>query len=143
MTSIVGPVAAICLTNGEDAERWLRDDSNPEPEMLLVDVRLPGMSGIDLITRLSKRLGAERPPVIIISGEASMAETIEAMRLGVHDFLDKPISREPLVKTGQNCLQHAALPRPGDDPRAREQRILRHSQPTRTLPATMRQLAET
>src|SRR5258708_12798030 len=66
----------IRFTNGEDAERWLRDDSNPEPEMLLVDVRLPGMSGIDLITRLRNRLGPARPPVIIISSHASLPNTI-------------------------------------------------------------------
>src|SRR5260221_7112424 len=133
----------IRFTNGEDAERWLRDDSNPEPEMLLVDVRLPGMSGIDLITRLSKRLGAERPPVIIISGEASMAETLEAMRVGGQDFLDKPIRRGRLVKAVQNCLEHAALRRQVDDLRAREQRILGDSEPARTLLETIRKVAET
>src|SRR6476646_8916052 len=74
------------FASGEEAERWLRG-GNPEADVLLIDVRLPGMSGIDLLNRL----GAERPPVVIISGEASMAETVEAMRLGVHDFLDKPI----------------------------------------------------
>src|SRR5216117_1767286 len=92
------------FASGEEAQRWLRG-GNPQPDLLLVDVRLPAMSGIDLLNRL----GVERPPVIIISGEASMAETVEAMRLGVHDFLDKPISRERLVKTVQNCLEYPAL----------------------------------
>jgi two-component system nitrogen regulation response regulator NtrX len=127
------------FSNGEEAERWLRSSDNPEPDMMLVDVRLPGISGIDLITRL----GAERPPVIIISGEASMGETIEAMRLGVHDFLDKPISRERLVKTVQNCLEHAALRRQVDDLRAREQRILGDAAPTRALIATIRKVGAT
>src|SRR5258708_31425591 len=133
----------IRFRNGEDAEVWPRDDRNPGAERLLVDVRLPGMSGMDLITRLSKRLGAERPPVIIISGEASMAETIEAMRLGVHDFLDKPISRERLVKTVQNCLEHSALRRQVADLRARQQRIPAPPPPPRTLLATIRNVRET
>jgi DNA-binding NtrC family response regulator len=72
-----------------------------------------------------------------------MAETIEAMRLGVHDFLDKPISRERLVKTVQNCLEHAALRRQVEDLRAREQRILGDSEPARALLATIRKVAET
>src|ERR1041385_2451713 len=80
------------FASAEDAERWLRAGGNPQPDMLLLDVRLPAMSGIDLLNRLA----ADRPPVVIISGEASMAETVEAMRLGVHDFLGRPISRERL-----------------------------------------------
>ena len=125
------------FASGEEAERWLRG-SNPEVDMLLVDVRLPGMSGIDLLTRL----GSERPPVVIISGEASMAETVEAMRLGVHDFLDKPISRERLLKTVQNCLDYAALRRQVDALRANEQRILGDSEPVRALRAAIRKVAE-
>src|SRR4051794_11945599 len=127
------------FASGEEAERWLRTSGNPRPDMLLLDVRLPAMSGIDLLNRL----GAERPPVVIISGEASMAETLEAMRLGVHDFLDKPVSRERLIKTVQNCLEHAALRRQVDDLRAHEQRILGDSEPTRALLATIRKVAET
>ena len=127
------------FASGEEAERWLRSAGNPQPDLLLVDVRLPAMSGIDLLNRLA----TEHPPVIIISGEASMAETVEAMRLGVHDFLDKPISRERLVKTVQNCLEYAALRRQVDDLRAREQRILGDSEPARALLATIRKVAET
>ena len=131
------------FATGEDAERWLRSSTEPEPDVLLVDVRLPAMSGIDLISSLNRRLGENRPPVIIISGEASMAETIEAMRLGVHDFLDKPVSRERLIKTVQNCLEHAALRRQVEDLRSREQRILGDSEPARALIATIRKVAET
>ncbi|PYQ83453.1 MAG: Fis family transcriptional regulator, partial [Acidobacteria bacterium] len=126
------------FASGEEAFRWLRD-GNPRPDMLLVDVRLPAMSGIDLLGAL----GAGRPPTVIISGEASMGETVEAMRLGVHDFLDKPVSRERLLKTVQNCLEHAALRRQVDDLRAREQRILGDSAPTRALLATIAKVAET
>jgi two-component system, NtrC family, nitrogen regulation response regulator NtrX len=127
------------FASGEEAERWLRGGGNPEPDMLLVDVRLPAMSGIDLLNRL----GPARPPVIIISGEASMAETVEAMRLGVHDFLDKPISRERLVKTVQNCLEYAALRRQVEALRANEQRILGESAPALALLEAIRKVADT
>ena len=70
----------------EDARAWLRDGTKVQPDMLLIDVRLPGMSGIELL----RRLGSDVPASILISGEASMSETVEAIRLGVHDFIDKP-----------------------------------------------------
>ncbi len=113
----------------EEAESWLGDRMNPEPDMLLVDVRLPGMSGIDLLAKL----GEDRPPAVIISGEASMAETLEGLRLGVHDFLDKPISQQRLMKSVENCIEHARLRRELDDLRARDQKILGVSAKTRDL----------
>jgi DNA-binding NtrC family response regulator len=127
------------FASAEEAERWLRESGNPDPDMILVDVRLPGMSGIDLLNRL----GTTLPPVVIISGEASMAETLEAMRLGVHDFLDKPISRERLIKTVQNCLEHAALRRQVEAFRTSEERILGDSPQTQALLATIRKVAQT
>src|SRR6476620_5162726 len=97
----------IPFRTAEAARAYLDDAGNVEPDMLLLDVRLPGMSGIDLI----RALGNHAQPAFIISGEASMAETVEAIRLGVHDFIDKPFSRERLLKSVQNCLHTVALKR--------------------------------
>ncbi|HEX6161598.1 MAG TPA: sigma-54 dependent transcriptional regulator [Thermoanaerobaculia bacterium] len=123
----------------EDAERWLADPSNLRPDMLLLDVRLPGMSGIDLL----RQHGAQLPPAVIISGEASMGETVEAVRLGVHDFIEKPFSRERLIKTVRNCLEHAALRRQVDELRAREQQILGNATATRALIESIEKVAPT
>ncbi|HEX7149842.1 MAG TPA: sigma-54 dependent transcriptional regulator [Thermoanaerobaculia bacterium] len=79
------------------------------PDLLLLDVRFPGRNGIDLIRQLREE---ERlPPTIIISGEASMSETLEAVRLGVYDFIEKPFTRERLLQSVRNCLEHASLKR--------------------------------
>jgi two-component system nitrogen regulation response regulator NtrX len=79
------------------------------PDLLLLDVRLRAMSGVDLVRRLvaARRL----PPTIIISGEASISETVEALRLGVHDFIEKPFSRDRLLRAIRNALEHHALKR--------------------------------
>jgi len=83
------------------------------------------------------------PPSIVISGEASMAETVEAIRLGVHDFLDKPFSRERLLRTVRNCLEHAALRRQVGELRARGQEILGQSTAVQTLRAAIEKVAPT
>ncbi|MEM8993711.1 MAG: sigma-54 dependent transcriptional regulator [Acidobacteriota bacterium] len=84
-------------------------DEHPTPHLMLCDVRLPGMSGIELIRQLvsEKRL----PPTVIVSGEASITETVEALRLGVHDFIEKPFSRERLLQSMRNALENVALRR--------------------------------
>jgi two-component system nitrogen regulation response regulator NtrX len=91
--------AALALLVGEAA--------GPPPDLLLLDVRLPGMSGIELAGRLAR--AGRLPPAVVVSGEASMAETVEALRLGVHDFVEKPFSRERLLRSVANTLEHAAL----------------------------------
>jgi two-component system nitrogen regulation response regulator NtrX len=100
--------AADGVASAEEAYRRLEEMPEP-PDLLLLDVRLGGESGLDLV----RRLVAERtfPPTVIISGEASISETVEALRLGVYDFIQKPFTREPLLKSVRNCLEHVSLKR--------------------------------
>ena len=67
------------------------------------------MSGIDLIRRLAEE--DRLPPTVIISGAASMGETVEALHLGVHDFVEKPFTKERLLRSVRNALDHWALSR--------------------------------
>ncbi|MDQ3281397.1 MAG: sigma-54 dependent transcriptional regulator, partial [Acidobacteriota bacterium] len=129
----------VAFRNAEDGLAHLRDGSRVQPDMALVDVRLPGMSGVDLI----RILGDAMPPTIVMSGEASMAETVEAIRLGVHDFIDKPFSRERLLKSVRNCLESAALRRQVGELRSRDQQLLGNSDAMKTLRAAVEKVAPT
>src|SRR5436309_3346687 len=97
------------LGSAEEASIHLEDPRATLPDLLLLDVRLRAMSGVDLVRRLvaAKRL----PPTIIISGEASISETVDALRLGVHDFIEQPFSRERLLQAIHNALETVALKR--------------------------------
>jgi two-component system nitrogen regulation response regulator NtrX len=97
------------MGSGEEAHAYLSEPSNALPELLLLDVRLGRMSGVDLIRQLAPR--HRLPPTVIISGEASISETVEALRLGVHDFIEKPFSKERLLRSIRNTLENAALKR--------------------------------
>ncbi len=98
---------AAATDTAEAALEWL--DSRPDnpPGLMLVDVRLPGLSGVELIRRLAE--SDRLPPTIIVSGEASIAETVEALKLGVHDFIEKPFSTERLRRSIENTLEHSSL----------------------------------
>jgi len=81
----------------------------PPPDVVLLDVRLGTESGVDLVRRLA---GEGRLPVtVVVSGAASIAETVEAVRLGVFDFIEKPVSRERLLQSVSNALEHDLLRR--------------------------------
>ena len=109
------------VPSAEDARRFIDEQPVP-PDLLLLDVRLGGMSGIDLIRALSREKCL--PPTIIISGEASMTETVEAMNLGVWDFIEKPFTKERLLQSVRNCLDHDSLKRQLSAMHAREHEIL-------------------
>ncbi len=123
----------------EEALAYLRDVTRVQPDMALVDVRLPGMSGIELV----RILGDAMPATIVISGEASMSETVEAIRLGVHDFIDKPFSRERLIKSVRNCLETAALRRQVGELRSRDQQIVGAADAVLALRAQIEKVAPT
>jgi len=125
--------------SAEDALSYLRDPQSVPPDMALLDVRLPGMSGIELV----RIAGDDMPPSIVISGEATMAETVEAIRLGVHDFIDKPFSRERLLKSVRNCLDHASLRRAVNALRAKGQEIVGRSEAIKALRETIEKVAVT
>ncbi|HYI11251.1 MAG TPA: sigma-54 dependent transcriptional regulator [Thermoanaerobaculia bacterium] len=129
----------VAFRNAEEALAHLRDTSRVQPDMAMVDVRLPGMSGIDLV----RIMGDAMPPAIVISGEASMAETVEAIRLGVHDFIDKPFSRERLLRSVRNCLESSALRRQVGELRSRDQQIVGQSEAVQTLRTVIEKVAPT
>ncbi|HZF10414.1 MAG TPA: sigma-54 dependent transcriptional regulator [Thermoanaerobaculia bacterium] len=107
-------LAVEALASAEEAYARLADRGRLPPDLLLLDVRLGGMSGVELIRILAQEgEGGERrlPPTIIVSGEASISETVEALRLGVHDFIEKPFSRERLLRSIENTLENADLKR--------------------------------
>ena len=95
----------VAFADVESASPALRDGQRTD--LLLLDVRLPGRSGVDLVRDLAARGGL--PPTIVTSGEATISETVEALRLGVYDFIEKPFSRERLRTSIRNALGRAAL----------------------------------
>ena len=97
------------VTSAEEALQQLLSPTDVAPDLILADVRLPGMSGVELLREL--RRVDKLPPAIVISGEASITETVEALRLGIYDFIEKPFTRERLLHSVQNALRHHELQR--------------------------------
>jgi two-component system nitrogen regulation response regulator NtrX len=129
----------VTMRKAEDALSYLHDQHALAPDLVLLDVRLPGMSGIDFV----HAAGEIMPPSIVISGEATMAETVEAMRLGVHDFIDKPFTRERLLRSVRNCLDHAQLRMQVRALRAQGEEIIGRSEAIKALRAVIEKVAPT
>jgi two-component system response regulator FixJ len=72
---------------------------------LLIDVRMPGVDGIELLGKLATRPSA--PPVIIITGHGDVPMAVEAMKLGAVDFIEKPFAAATIVGSIRDALAAA------------------------------------
>jgi FixJ family two-component response regulator len=76
--------------------RDLLDAGLPErPSCLVLDVRMPGSSGLDLQHRLAAE--GDAPPIIFLTGHGDIPMTVQAMKLGAVDFLTKPVRDQTLL----------------------------------------------
>src|SRR5579862_6206230 len=86
--------------SGEEA---LERASNGNVEVILLDVWLPGIDGLEALSRLQAQ---PRPPaVIMISGHGTIETAVRATKLGAFDFIEKPLSLEKIILVTKNALE--------------------------------------
>jgi YesN/AraC family two-component response regulator len=90
------------LDNGFEALEYIRN--NEDIELLITDIRMPGMSGLDLVQALKEKKRGEMPPVILISGYAEFEYAHRAIHLGVAEYLLKPVSDSKLIEATERAL---------------------------------------
>ncbi|MCL4716768.1 MAG: response regulator [Hyphomonadaceae bacterium] len=99
--------AADCVVKTyESALALLERGGDLEPGAVVTDVRMPGMSGLELVAKL-KELGMHLP-VIVLTGHADVSMAVEAMKAGVVDFLEKPFNDDALLDAVETARQRAA-----------------------------------
>jgi two-component system response regulator DctR len=79
-------------------------DWPPAPSCLLLDVRMPGMSGLALFERLVERGLVEALPVIFLTGHGDVPTAVAAVKRGAFDFVEKPFSDNALVDRIEQAL---------------------------------------
>lgn len=81
-------------------------------QVLIMDVMMPGLSGLEVLERLSADgQGAPALPVIMISGHATVDDAVRATRLGAFDFFEKPLERDRVIVSVRNALRQFAADR--------------------------------
>jgi two-component system nitrogen regulation response regulator NtrX len=101
------------VAGGLDVLSLLLDGSRPRPDALLLDVWLPDLDGLEVLSRI--RAVPLDLPVIMISGHGNVETAVAAVRSGADDFLQKPLSLERVLLTLQKALERTALARERDE----------------------------
>ncbi len=92
-----------------DGFEGLRKVKRKEYDLVLADLRMPGLDGLELLERIKKVPGLEELPVIIITAYATIESAIEATRKGAFDYITKPISPAELELRVAKALDYSRL----------------------------------
>src|SRR4029077_18749433 len=78
-------------------------------ELVLLDIWLPGIDGMEVLARIQEIPFGDRPVVVVISGHGSVEAAVKATKLGAFDFLEKPLTIEKVSVVVKNALAHRNL----------------------------------
>lgn len=91
----------------DSGESGLEMLKNENFDLVLLDIWLPQLNGLDVLTKI--KAAEDDSQVVMISGHGSVATAVKATKLGAYDFLEKPLSLEKVVLTVKNALRQKKL----------------------------------
>jgi two-component system response regulator RegA len=106
---------SVGVPNGDDALAWAANDP---PEFAVVDLRMPGRSGLDVVRELITLDPATN--VVVLTGYGSIATAVEAMRIGAKHYLTKPADADEILRAfsgvGASASTAGGSPGPATEP---------------------------
>ena len=105
------------------------------PDLAFIDFRMPHMNGVEALRALRERDPAIATPIVMLTAFATADNTIEAMRLGAFDHIEKPVSRDRVAQVVERALQRGRMPVPtaAADNREVRETLVGRSEPMRAL----------
>ncbi len=94
----------ITATNGYEALKRIEDDS---PDMVLLDIWMPGIDGIDTLTEIKKQHPGIQ--VVMITGHGTIETAVNATKIGAYDFIEKPLNIDRVIVAINNALNFRRL----------------------------------
>ena len=88
-------------------EEGIAQAEREAPDLVFLDVKMPGMDGLEVLQRL--RHIVEVTPIVVISGHGTVSTAVEATKLGAFDFIEKPLERERVLVTVRNAVDSRRL----------------------------------
>ncbi len=96
------------VTTAYDGEEALRK-ATPEVDLIVLDIMLPHVDGLEVCRRLRSRVETEMIPIIFLSAKAEEEDQVKGLMLGADDYLTKPVSPEVLVAHIKAVLRRAGV----------------------------------
>jgi len=97
-------------SNGESCLKSIGEDM---PDLVLMDIQMPGIDGIETLKRIKER--EPLIPVVMMSAHGTIEKAVQSMKLGAYDFITKPFASDRLLVTVNNALVNSSLKREVDE----------------------------
>jgi CheY-like chemotaxis protein len=121
LEKIVSPTDIQFVTDGEQAVAYVKGDADfanrdrfPSPSIVFLDLKMPRLTGFEVLELLKNSDGVKRIPIVVLSSSSSQEDVDKAYDLGANAYLVKPTTteefREAFHITGQFFLKHAKCP---------------------------------
>ncbi len=91
----------ILAKNGDDA---MVAASEQDPDLIILDILMPGLSGLEVLDRLKKQSTTQDIPVVLLTGVSDRKTILKGLDLQAIDYITKPFSVEELIATVQKTL---------------------------------------
>ncbi len=95
------------VVESKDGVQALKQLENDPPDLVLLDIWMPGMDGMEVLERMKRQI--PNLPVIMISGHGNIELAVKAVKLGAYDFIEKPLSLEKVLLAVNNALLFSKL----------------------------------
>jgi len=93
----------------ESGEACLEELTRRNWDLVLLDIWLPGMDGMETLARIQELPFSERPVVVMISGHGNIETAVKCTKLGAFDFLEKPLTIPKVSIAAKNAIEHKRL----------------------------------
>jgi len=103
--------AVVCASSGEEA---LKSALSNRPDLILLDLLLPGIDGLEVARRLKNDASTKEIPVIMVTAKGEEADIVTGLEVGAEDYITKPFSRKVLIARVRAVLRRKASA-PSDD----------------------------
>jgi two-component system nitrogen regulation response regulator NtrX len=98
------------VLEAQDGDHALELAKKHHPDLMLLDVKMPGKTGLAVLGEVAKWPDSQAvPAVVVISAVASISSAVKAVKSGAYDFLEKPLSKEKLLITVTNAIKNSAI----------------------------------
>jgi two-component system, response regulator len=97
LRSVAKACPVVTARDGEEAVECLQ--SSPPPALVLLDLKLPKLNGLEVLERLRRMPGLEHVPVVVLTSSREQVDVKESYRLGANSFVQKPVEFEEFIET--------------------------------------------